>query len=84
MDVVDLGCGWGSLTLYLLGKFPNIRVTSVSNSATQKVHIESGLAMCSVVIVTVRYCSRCREWLERSVNCPHHGRKCTIFARVKL
>ena len=31
-EVVDLGCGWGSLTLYLLEHYPNINVTSISNS----------------------------------------------------
>ena len=41
MKVVDLGCGWGSLTLFLLEKFPNLQVTSVSNSRTQKIHIEA-------------------------------------------
>lgn len=41
MKVVDLGCGWGSLTLFLLGKYPNMQVTSVSNSRTQKVFIEA-------------------------------------------
>ena len=35
MKVVDLGCGWGSLTLYLLEKYPNIKVHSISNSRTQ-------------------------------------------------
>ena len=34
MKVVDLGCGWGSLTLYLLEKYPNIKMTSISNSKT--------------------------------------------------
>ncbi|XP_059141799.1 uncharacterized protein LOC131929550 [Physella acuta] len=38
--VMDLGCGWGSLTLYILEKFPKCQVTSVSNSKTQKVLIE--------------------------------------------
>ena len=39
MKVVDLGCGWGSLTLYLLEKYKNIKVTSISNSTTQIAHI---------------------------------------------
>ncbi|KAF8585946.1 S-adenosyl-L-methionine-dependent methyltransferase [Ramaria rubella] len=41
MDVLDLGCGWGSLCLYLAEKYPNSRVTGLSNSATQKVYIDS-------------------------------------------
>jgi cyclopropane-fatty-acyl-phospholipid synthase len=37
--VLDLGCGWGSLTLYLAERFPNMEITSVSNSAGQRRHI---------------------------------------------
>ena len=40
MEVLDLGCGWGSLTLYLAEHFPNCRITSLSNSKTQREHIE--------------------------------------------
>ena len=36
MKVVDLGCGWGSLTLYLCEKFPNAKITSISNSNSQR------------------------------------------------
>ena len=35
MDVLDLGCGWGSLSLWLARKFPGCRVTAVSNSSYQ-------------------------------------------------
>jgi cyclopropane-fatty-acyl-phospholipid synthase len=35
MEVLDLGCGWGSLTLWIAEHFPNCRVTAVSNSAPQ-------------------------------------------------
>lgn len=38
--IMDLGCGWGSVTLYLAEKFPNAKITSLSNSATQRVYIE--------------------------------------------
>jgi len=37
--VLDLGCGWGSCGLYLLKKYPNIRVTFFSNSTTQQSYI---------------------------------------------
>jgi len=40
-DVLELGCGWGSLTLWMAERFPNSRITGVSNSATQKTHIEA-------------------------------------------
>ena len=41
MEVLDLGCGWGSMTLYLAEKFANIKVTGFSNSRTQREWIES-------------------------------------------
>lgn len=39
MKIVDLGCGWGSLTLHLAKKYPNAKITSISNSASQKEYI---------------------------------------------
>jgi len=39
MSIVDLGCGWGSVTLYLLEKYPNVKVTSISNSHSQRAYI---------------------------------------------
>ena len=41
MKILDLGCGWGSLSLYLAKKFSNISITAVSHSATQREFIES-------------------------------------------
>jgi len=43
-DVLELGCGWGSLTLWIAEHFPKSRITGVSNSATQKIYIESEAA----------------------------------------
>jgi cyclopropane-fatty-acyl-phospholipid synthase len=43
-DVLELGCGWGSLTLWLAEKYPASRITGVSNSSTQKAHIEEEAA----------------------------------------
>lgn len=40
MQVLELGCGWGSLTLWILENYPNCRVTAVSNSAPQRRYIE--------------------------------------------
>lgn len=39
MQVLDLGCGWGSLSLYLAERFPNARITGVSNSRSQRDYI---------------------------------------------
>ena len=40
-NILELGCGWGSLSLWMAEKFPNARITGVSNSATQKTHIDA-------------------------------------------
>lgn len=39
MQVLELGCGWGSLTLYLAEHFPNAKITGVSNSRSQREYI---------------------------------------------
>jgi cyclopropane-fatty-acyl-phospholipid synthase len=39
MSIVDLGCGWGSLTLHLAERFPNAKITSISNSNSQREYI---------------------------------------------
>ena len=35
-DVLELGCGWGSLTLWMAARYPRSRITAVSNSASQR------------------------------------------------
>ena len=37
--ILELGCGWGSLTLWMAEHYPNSHITAVSNSATQKEYI---------------------------------------------
>ncbi|MEJ5994486.1 class I SAM-dependent methyltransferase [Pedobacter sp. Du54] len=39
-NVLELGCGWGSLSLYMSAKFPKSKFTVVSNSTTQKIFID--------------------------------------------
>ena len=43
-DILELGCGWGSLSLWMAERFPNARVTGVSNSRTQKEFIDAEAA----------------------------------------
>jgi cyclopropane-fatty-acyl-phospholipid synthase len=57
MSVVDLGCGWGSLTLHLAEKYPNAKITGVSNSHSQRDYIlktaaERGYNVDNITIVT--------------------------------
>ena len=39
--ILELGCGWGSLSIWMAEHFPNCCITSVSNSASQREFIES-------------------------------------------
>ncbi|KAK4398055.1 (S)-coclaurine N-methyltransferase [Sesamum angolense] len=39
-SVLDIGCGWGALSLYLAEKYPNSQIKGICNSTTQKAHIE--------------------------------------------
>jgi len=39
--VLELGCGWGSLSLWIAGRYPASEVTALSNSQGQRLHIEA-------------------------------------------
>jgi len=39
--ILELGCGWGSLTFWMAEHYPDSTVTAVSNSFTQRLHIEA-------------------------------------------
>lgn len=39
-SILDLGCGWGSFSLWAAARYPNSRITAVSNSKPQRLHIE--------------------------------------------
>lgn len=39
-DILELGCGWGSLTLWMAERYPHARIVAVSNSAPQREFIE--------------------------------------------
>ena len=43
-DILELGCGWGSLSLWMAEHYPASRITAVSNSASQKAHIDAQAA----------------------------------------
>jgi cyclopropane-fatty-acyl-phospholipid synthase len=43
--VLELGCGWGSLSLYMAAQFPRAEIVALSNSATQKAWIDAQAAM---------------------------------------
>lgn len=52
--ILELGCGWGSLSLYMAERLPNARITSVSNSASQRQFIETEARRLGLTNLTVR------------------------------
>ena len=40
-DILELGCGWGSLSLWMAERYPGSRITAVSNSRSQRAAIEA-------------------------------------------
>ena len=40
-DILELGCGWGSLTLWMAEHHPESNITAVSNSKSQRLFIET-------------------------------------------
>lgn len=40
-QILELGCGWGSLSLWMAEHYPQARITAVSNSRPQREHIEA-------------------------------------------
>jgi cyclopropane-fatty-acyl-phospholipid synthase len=41
LSILELGCGWGSLTLFMAQRFPNAEITAVSNSQSQREFIQA-------------------------------------------
>ncbi len=39
--VLDLGCGWGALTFRLAERFPAAEIVAISNSRSQRAHVEA-------------------------------------------
>ncbi|GAN79134.1 SAM-dependent methyltransferase [Acidocella aminolytica] len=54
-EILELGCGWGSLSLFMATRFPQSRVVAVSNSAQQRHYIESqirGMGLSNLRVIT--------------------------------
>jgi cyclopropane-fatty-acyl-phospholipid synthase len=43
-EILELGCGWGSLSLWMASHYPRSQITGVSNSHSQRAYIESQAA----------------------------------------
>ena len=70
--ILELGCGWGSLTLWMAEHYPHARITAVSNSRSQRAHIEAELqlrGLDNVRVVTANVAElRCAERFDRVVS----------------
>jgi cyclopropane-fatty-acyl-phospholipid synthase len=58
--ILELGCGWGSLSLWMAERYPRARIVSVSNSASQREEIEAraraqGLANLNVITADMNH-----------------------------
>ncbi len=78
--ILELGCGWGSLSTFMARRYPNSRIVAVSNSASQRRHIlAAGLPNLEVItadmnrfdpgerfdrIVSVEMFEHMRDWPE--------------------
>ena len=54
-QVLELGCGWGSLTLWMAERYPASHITALSNSASQREYIEAqaaGRGLANVRVIT--------------------------------
>ena len=52
-QVLELGCGWGSLSLYMAAKYPGSTFKVVSNSQTQKIFIDEQASLRGIKNLTV-------------------------------
>ncbi|MBN1321622.1 MAG: class I SAM-dependent methyltransferase [Thermoleophilia bacterium] len=52
-DILDLGCGWGSLSLWAAERFPRCRILAVSNSREQRNYIQQACAVRGLANVEV-------------------------------
>ena len=71
--ILELGCGWGSLSLYLAEKFPRAKITGVSNSRTQKEFIDAeaqkrGLANLTIVTCDINVFDTAPAQFDRVVS----------------
>jgi cyclopropane-fatty-acyl-phospholipid synthase len=63
--ILELGCGWGSLTLWMAERFPAARITGVSNSHGQREHILARAAARGLANVQILTCDVNQLALDR-------------------
>lgn len=87
MTVLDLGCGWGSLSLWIAERYPGCRILSISNSNSQREYIRSRCRTLGLENVEVRTCNVADLALDRrfdrvlSVEMFEHVRNYEVLLR---
>lgn len=71
--ILELGCGWGSFTLWMAERYPNAHITAVSNSKTQRKHIleqaqAQGLTNIDVITCDVNVLELTSSYFDRVVS----------------
>lgn len=56
LDILELGCGWGSLSLWMAERYPKSRILGVSNSKPQREYIESACRARGITNVKIVTC----------------------------
>jgi cyclopropane-fatty-acyl-phospholipid synthase len=51
--ILELGCGWGSLTLFIAARYPRATIVAVTNSASQRAHVAAAAAQRGLTNVEV-------------------------------
>ena len=87
-DILDLGCGWGSLSLWAAQTFPGSRIVAISNSRPQRDFIERraaarGLSNLAVRTADVRALALERHSFDRvvSIEMFEHMRNYQVLLR---
>jgi len=88
--ILELGCGWGSLTLHLAAAFPHSRIVAVTNSAPQRDYVTTkararGLDNVTVITADINH-FHTEERFDRivSVEMLEHVRNYSVlFSRIR-
>lgn len=87
MELLDLGCGWGSLTFWLAERYPASRILAVSNSRTQQASITEearrrGLASVEAIVADANVFDTARRF-DRvlSIEMLEHARNYEVLFR---
>jgi cyclopropane-fatty-acyl-phospholipid synthase len=72
-QILELGCGWGSLTLWIAERYPRSQITAITNSAAQQQYVEAvarsrGLVNVCVVKCDINAFSPKKQMFDRVVS----------------